>query len=154
MYGDFLHLAHGLEGYFDYEQGMSCAKAMNKPVFIDFTGHGCVNCREMEAAVWSDSRVLKRLREDFVIIALYVDDKKKLQESEWFTSTYDGKVKRTLGKKNADFQITKFKVNAQPYYALLDNDGNLLLKPKAYDLNPDNFVAFLDQALDEYSRRK
>jgi thiol:disulfide interchange protein DsbD len=153
-FGEFLHLAHGLDGYFDYEQGMACAKAMNKPVFIDFTGHGCVNCREMEAAVWSDPRVLQRLKNDFVIIALYVDDKSKLPESEWVTSSYDGKVKKTLGKKYSDFQITRFGVNAQPYYVLLNPDGEMLVQPKAYDLNPDNFVRFLDSALAEFSKKK
>lgn len=152
-FGEFLHLPHGLDGYFDYEQGMACAKALNKPVFIDFTGHGCVNCREMEAAVWSDPRVLARLQNEFVIIALYVDDKSKLPESEWVTSSYDGKVKKTLGKKYADFQITKFGVNAQPYYVLTDTEGELLVDPKAYDLNPDNFVRFLDEALEEFEKR-
>ncbi|WP_299579167.1 cytochrome c biogenesis protein CcdA [uncultured Sunxiuqinia sp.] len=152
-FGEFLHLPHGLNGYFDYEQGLACAKALNKPVFIDFTGHGCVNCREMEAAVWSDPRVLSRLQNEFVIIALYVDDKSKLPESEWVTSSYDGKVKKTLGKKYADFQITRFGVNAQPYYVLTDTDGELLVDPKAYDLNPDNFVDFLDRALEEFEKR-
>lgn len=152
-YDDFLHLPHGLEGYFDYEQGMACAKAQNKPVFIDFTGHGCVNCREMEANVWSDPRVLKHLREDFVIIALYVDDKTELPKKEWITSTYDGKVKKTLGKKYADFQITNYNVNAQPYYVLLDNNGEKLTLPKSYDLNPDNFVKFLEDGLAAYKSK-
>ena len=149
-YNEFLHLPHGLDGYYDFEQGMACAKAQNKPVFLDFTGHGCVNCREMEATVWSDPRVLERLKNEFVIIALYVDDKTALPESEWVTSAYDGKVKKTLGKKNADFQISRFGVNAQPYYVLLDPDGNLLVDPKAYDLNPNNFVDFLDEALTNF----
>ncbi|MGQ8337698.1 cytochrome c biogenesis protein CcdA [Sunxiuqinia sp. A32] len=151
-FSEFLHLPHGLEGYFDYEQGLACAKALNKPIFIDFTGHGCVNCREMEANVWSDPRVLERLKNDFVIIALYVDDKTKLPESEWITSSYDGKLKKTLGKKYADFQITRFGVNAQPYYVLLDNNGELLVEPKAYDLNPDNFVDFLDEGKKQFER--
>jgi len=153
-FGEYLHLPHGLEGYFDYEQGMACARKQNKPVFIDFTGHGCVNCREMEASVWSDPRVLERLRNNFVVIALYVDDKSTLPESEWVTSSYDGKVKKTLGKKYADFQITRYKVNAQPYYVLLDGKEQLLVKPKAYDLNADHFVEFLDSALVEFSKRK
>ncbi len=149
-YSAFLELPHGLEGYFDYEQGMACAKAQNKPIFIDFTGHGCVNCREMEATVWSDPRVLERLKNEFVIIALYVDDKTTLPENEWVTSTYDGKLKKTLGKKYADFQITRFGVNAQPYYVLLDTNEKLLVEPKAYDLNPDNFVKFLDEGIDSF----
>jgi len=153
-FGEFLHLPHGLEGYFDFEQGMACARKQNKPVFIDFTGHGCVNCREMEANVWSDPRVLERLRNNFVVIALYVDDKSNLPESEWVTSTYDGKVKKTLGKKYADFQITRYGVNAQPYYVLLDGKEQMLVQPKAYDLNADHFVDFLDAALVEFSKRK
>ena len=152
-FSDFLELPHGLEGYFDYEQGLQCAKAVNKPVFIDFTGHGCVNCREMEANVWSDPRVMERLRNDFVIIALYVDDKTTLPESEWITSTVDQKVKKTLGKKYADFQIAKFKVNAQPYYVLLDHDETLLTKPTARDLNPENFIDFLDKGIAEFKRK-
>jgi len=143
-YAGKLHLPHGLKGYFDFEQGLACAKAENKPIFIDFTGHGCVNCREMEANVWSDARVQKILREDYIIIALYVDDKQTLPESDWVTSTYDGKVKKTLGKKYADFQITRFGVNAQPYYVLLDGNEETLVEPRAYDLNADNFVQFLE----------
>lgn len=152
-YGEFLHLPHGLEGYFDYNQGMACAKKLNKPVFIDFTGHGCVNCREMEANVWSDPRVLERLKNNFVIIALYVDDKSNLPESDWITSTYDGKVKKSLGKKYADFQISRYGVNAQPYYVLLDGNEKMLVEPKAYDLNADHFVEFLDAALVEFRKR-
>jgi thiol:disulfide interchange protein DsbD len=149
-YSDFLHLPHGLQGFFDYEQGMAYARKVNKPVFIDFTGHGCVNCREMEANVWSDPRVLKRLMNDYVLIALYVDDKKELPEDEWVTSTYDGRLKKTIGKKNADFQISRFGVNAQPYYVLLDHDGKELTQPKAYDLDVDNFVKFLDEGLAKF----
>ena len=152
-YGDFLHLPHGLEGYFDYEQGMACARKTGKPVFIDFTGHGCVNCREMEANVWSDPRVLSRLKKDFIIIALYVDDKTLLPESEWITSSYDGKIKKTLGKKYADFQISRFKVNAQPYYVLIGHDGKMLVNPKAYDLKADNFVEFLDNGIAEFKKK-
>lgn len=151
-HGEILHLPHGLKGYFDYEQGLACAKQQNKPVFIDFTGHGCVNCREMEARVWSDPQVLKKLKDDFVVIALYVDDKTQLPESEWVTSKYDGKVKKTIGKKYADFQISRFNVNAQPYYVLLDTNGELLVPPKAYDLNVDNFIQFLDAGLKEFAK--
>ncbi|UXP33693.1 protein-disulfide reductase DsbD family protein [Reichenbachiella agarivorans] len=144
-YADFLHFPHGIQGYFDYEQALACAKEQNKPVFIDFTGHGCVNCREMEAKVWSDPMVLQRLNEDFVMLALYVDDKTDLPESEWVTSSYDGKIKKSIGKKNADFQIARLDNNAQPYYVILDTNGELLLPPKAYDLNIASFVEFLEQ---------
>jgi thiol:disulfide interchange protein DsbD len=153
-YADFLHLPHGLKGYFDYEQALKCAKEQDKPIFIDFTGHGCVNCREMEANVWSHPEVLKRLKENFIIVALYVDDKTELPENEWIVSSVDGKVKKTIGKKFADFQISRFKVNAQPYYVLLDHNGKLLTEPKAYDLNVDNFIRFLDKGIEEYHKRK
>ena len=153
-YADFLKLPHGLEGYFDYKQALACAKKQNKPIFIDFTGHGCVNCRQMEANVWSDPKVLQRLRENFIVTALYVDDKTDLPENEWITSKYDGKVKKSIGKKYADFQISRFDVNAQPYYVLLDTTGNLLTPPKAYDLNVENFVKFLDTALENFRKQQ
>ena len=149
-YADLFHLAHNLKGYFDYDQALAAAKATNKPNFIDFTGHGCVNCREMEANVWSDPRVKDMLRNDFVICALYVDDKTSLPENEWYTSTYDGKEKKTIGRKYADFQISKFGTNAQPYYCLIDHNGNLLMKPRAYDLDKDAFVAFLKDGIKNF----
>lgn len=150
-YNEFLKLPHGLEGYFDYKQALACAKKQNKPLFIDFTGHGCVNCREMESNVWSDPKVLKRLRENFIVVALYVDDKTELPENEWYTSKYDKKVKKSIGKQFADLQITRFNVNSQPYYVLLDTAGNLLAKPRAYDLNIDAFVNFLDDGMAKFS---
>ncbi|NOZ47961.1 MAG: DUF255 domain-containing protein [Chlorobi bacterium] len=152
-YSEFLHLPHGLEGYFDYDQALACAKEQNKPIFIDFTGHGCVNCREMEAKVWSDPKVLKILNNEFVIVALYVDDKTKLDKSEWITSSYDGKVKKTIGKKYSDFQISRFNVNAQPYYVLMDTEGKVLTSPKAYNLNVDDFIEFLNKGIEEFKNR-
>lgn len=98
--------------------------------------------------------MLERLKNDFVIIALYVDDKTALPQSEWITSTYDQKVKKTIGKKFADFQISRFGVNAQPYYVLLDPDQNLLTIPTARDLNPDHFIEFLDKGLSEFKARQ
>jgi thiol:disulfide interchange protein len=151
-YSEFLHLPHGLEGYFDYNQALACAKKQNKPIFIDFTGHGCVNCREMEANVWSSPQVLQRLRENFIVTALYVDDKTELPQNEWITSKYDGKVKKTLGKIYADLQITKYNVNSQPYYILLDTNGNLLATPRAYDLDVDAFVKWLDLGLETFKK--
>ena len=151
-YGDLLHLPHHLQGYFDYEQALECAKEQNKPLFIDFTGHGCVNCREMESRVWSDKEVLRRLNDEYVIVALYVDDKTLLPEEEWFTSAYDGKIKKTIGKKNADIQISRFNINAQPYYCLLDTDGNLLTEPTGYNLNISEFVNFLDKGIENFEK--
>lgn len=152
-HGNMLSLPHGLQGYFDYEQALACAKQQNKPLFIDFTGHGCVNCREMEARVWSDPKVLERLRNEYIVVALYVDEKTELPESEWYTSTYDNKVKKSIGKQNVDFQITRFNNNAQPYYVLLDTDETLLVPPKAYDLNVQNFVDFLDEGLNNFRNK-
>ncbi|XOV92515.1 MAG: protein-disulfide reductase DsbD family protein [Bacteroidota bacterium] len=149
-YANLLHWPHGLKGYFDYDQAINCAKQLDKPVFIDFTGHGCVNCREMEQRVWSDPTILKRLNEDFVLLALYVDDKTELPESEWYESAYDGRVKKSIGKQNADFQITRFNNNAQPFYVVLSPDEKLLSKPTAYDLNINNFAKFLDTSLEEF----
>ena len=150
-FADLFHLAHNLKGYFDYDQALACAKAQGKPIFIDFTGHGCVNCREMEANVWSDPRVKEMLRNDFIICALYVDDKTSLPKEDWYTSTYDGKEKKTIGRKYADFQISKFGTNAQPYYCLMDHNGNLLMKPRAYDLDKDAFVNFLKDGLKNFT---
>ncbi len=152
-YSDFLHLPLGLPGFFDLEQGLAYAQKVNKPVFIDFTGHGCVNCREMEARVWSDPRVTRMLHNDFVVIALYVDDKTDLPQNEWVKSTYDGKIKKTLGKKNADFQTSRFGINSQPYYVLMDLNQSMLNQPKTYDLNPDHFVDFLKDGLHEFKNR-
>jgi len=151
-YADFLHLPHGLNGYFDYKQALACARQQRKPLFIDFTGHGCTNCREMEARVWSDPQVLKRLKEDFVVVALYVDDKTELPENEWYESKYDKKIKRTIGKQNADLQIMNLNNNAQPFYVLVGNDERVLVSPKPYDLNVENFVKFLDEGKTKFSK--
>lgn len=149
-YADFLHLPHGLSGYFDYDQAIACAREQNKPLFIDFTGHGCTNCREMEANVWSDPQVLQRLREEYVVVALYVDDKTQLPESDWYTSSYDNKVKKTIGKQNADLQITRLNNNAQPFYVLVGKDERVLVSPYGYDLSAEKFVRFLDEGTRKY----
>ncbi|MFY0600898.1 MAG: thioredoxin family protein [Cyclobacteriaceae bacterium] len=152
LYSDILHWPYGLNGYFDYDQAIACAQSQGKPIFVDFTGHGCVNCREMEQRVWSDPKVLERLGDNFVLLALYVDDKTELPESDWYKSKHDGKLKKTIGKQNADFQIIAFENNAQPFYLILDEKGDLLVNPKAYDLNVDNFVRFLDGGFKAYSQ--
>ena len=144
-YADFLHLPHGLKGYFDYDQAIACAREQNKPLFIDFTGHGCTNCREMEAVVWSNPAVLQRLNNDFVVVALYVDDKTPLPKNEWITSKYDGKVKSTIGKRNADIQIANLENNAQPYYVLVGKDEKVLAWPYAYNRDPQKFTEFLER---------
>jgi thiol:disulfide interchange protein DsbD len=153
-YADVLKLPHGLSGYFDYDQALRVSKALKKPVFVDFTGHGCTNCREMENRVWSDQGVLSRLRENFVLVALYVDDKViEMPKEEWYTGK-NGREVKLLGKKNADLQTSQFGTNSQPYYVILDSDGKLLVSPKAYDLNVENFKKFLDAGLEEYKKLK
>jgi thiol:disulfide interchange protein len=145
-YSDVLKLPHGLKGYFEYKQALACAKAKNLPLFIDFTGHGCVNCRKMEANVWSDPQVLKRLRENYVVVALYVDDPTRVPEAQWVTSSFDGKIKKSIGAINADIQVTRFNNNAQPYYILLDPETEqLLANPVAFNQNIPEFVDFLDE---------
>jgi len=153
-FSDFLDMPHGLKGYFDYDQALACSKQNNKPIFLDFTGHGCVNCRKMEENVWSDPRALKLLKEKFIICVLYVDDKKELPEAEWITSKYDGQVKKTIGKKCADFEISRFNINAQPYSMLLDNKGDTLGKPIGYKSDPDIFISFLENGLKEFTNRQ
>lgn len=149
-YSDFLHLPHGLEGFFDYEEGMEYARAVGKPVMLDFTGHGCVNCREMEANVWSDPAVLSILSKDYVIIALYVDDKKELPENQWITDS-KGKVQKSIGKVNSAFQISKFGINAQPYYVLMDpRTGEMMVQPRSYNLDVSGFIKFLENGLSIY----
>jgi thiol:disulfide interchange protein DsbD len=144
-YSSFLHLPHGIKGYFDIRQAIACAREQNKPVFIDFTGHGCVNCRKMEANVWSHPDVLQRLKSDFVVVALYGDDKTELPEAQWFTSPYDGKLKKSVGKQNSDYQVRYFNSNTQPLYAILSPDGNPL-GTRSYDSDVPGFVRFLDGA--------
>ena len=141
-----LTLPHGLQGYFRLEDGLEAAKAQGKPLFVDITGHGCVNCREMEARVWSDPEVLRRLRDNFVIVALYTDDKTRLPESEWLT-TPAGKVLKSIGSVNSFIARSRFDVNAQPNYLILDADGNVLAGPRPYNLSVPAYIEFLDSAL-------
>ncbi len=150
-YSDFLEFPHGIEGFFDYKEALAYSKKVNKPIFIDFTGHGCVNCREMETRVWSDPRVLKILKEDYVVLALYADDKKELEESEWVV-TETGRTLKSLGKINSYFAMKKFNVNAQPYYFLLGSDEQYLTTPRGYNLDVDAFIAFLQAGLDNYKK--
>ncbi|MDD2303710.1 MAG: protein-disulfide reductase DsbD family protein [Prolixibacteraceae bacterium] len=152
-YADRLKLPHGLQGYFDYDQALKVSKELNKPIFVDFTGHGCTNCREMENRVWSDPTVLKRLRENFVLLALYVDDKViEMPKEEWYTNK-DGREVKLLGKKNSEIQTSKFGTNSQPYYVILDGEGTLLVSPRAYDLNIEAFNQFLDAGVEAFNKK-
>ncbi len=146
-YKDIIHSPHGIKGYYDYEQGLKCAKSQNKPVFIDFSGHGCVNCRKMEENVWNEPEVLKRLKNDYIVIQLYTDDRTELPEEEWTPGeeSYDGRVKKELGEKWGDMQIRRFGRNSQPQYVLLGPDGEKLIKEtRGFDLDVEAYVEFLD----------
>ena len=137
--------------YTDYEEGMAAAKAQGKPVLIDFTGFGCVNCRKMEAAVWTDPTVADLLTKDYVLISLYVDDKQPLRESFDVTDANGNtKTLRTVGAKWSWLQSTKFGANAQPFYVVLDNDGQPLSGSRAYDEDITGYVNFLKKGLDNY----
>lgn len=152
-YGDVLELPHGLEGFFDLTEAKAYAAEVDKPIFLDFTGHGCVNCREMEARVWSDSRVLDILKNDYVIVALYADDKLKVAEQDWVV-TDTGKVLKTLGKINSYYALKTYGVNAQPYYVLLGQNGEPLVEPRSYDLSVEGFINFLQSGVEAYKNGK
>ena len=151
-YGDVLELPYGLQGFFDLEEAEAYAKKVGKPLFVDFTGHGCVNCREMEARVWSDERVLDLLRNEYVIVALYADDKLPVDEADWVT-TDAGKVLKTLGKINSYYALKTYGVNAQPYYVLQGKEGQPLVEPRGYNLDVDAFVDFLQRGVEAYKNK-
>lgn len=144
-HADFLHLPHGLTGYFDYKQALEESRKQNKPIFIDFTGHACVNCRKMEEYVWAKPEVLKRLQNDFIIVSLYADERKELPESEWYTSPRDGKIKKTIGEQNQDLQISKYNFSAQPQYVVIDANENQLSGSAFFDTDEQKFIEFLDK---------
>lgn len=152
-HADFLHLPHGLTGYFDYKQALEESKKQNKPIFIDFTGHACVNCRKMEEYVWAKPEVLKRLQNDFIIVSLYADERKELPEPEWYTSKRDGKVKKTIGEQNHDLQITKYNFSAQPQYVVIDGDEKQLSGPNFFDTDEQKFVEFLDAGKSAFNKK-
>lgn len=143
-YSDFLHLPHGLNGYFDYKEALAASKATGKPIFVDFTGHACVNCRKMEEYVWAKPEVLKRLQNDFIILSLYVDERFELPENEWYTSERDGKLKKTIAQQNSDLQISKYHFSAQPQYLVIDGNEKQLSGPRFFDTDEAAFVKFLD----------
>jgi len=151
-YSEIFHAPLGLDAFFDYDEGLVYAKKMNKPVFIDFTGHACVNCRKMEASVWPDKEVLSRLSNDYVVIQLYVDDKTDLAAAEQTVSKYSGKKIETIGNKWSDLQASRFNANSQPFYVLLDTKGNLLVQPQGADYDPASFTKYLDSGLQAFKK--
>ena len=147
-YSDILELPHNMNGFFDYNEAKEYAQKTNKPMLLDFTGHGCVNCRDIEARVWSDEKVRDIINNKYVLVSLYVDDKTLLPEQSWFISQYDGRIKKTIGKQNADFQITRFNNNAQPYYLVINPfSEEIVYQPWGYELNVKKYIDNLNKGI-------
>ncbi len=150
-HSDILKLPYNLKGFFDYKEALDYSKRKNKPMLLDFTGHGCVNCRDIESRVWPDDRVRDFLNNKYVLVSLYVDDKTQLSEKNWYVSTYDSKVKKTLGKQNPDFQITRFNNNAQPFYVVIDPySEKIVYRPWGYELDIDSYINHLSNGIKEF----
>ncbi|MCY7408876.1 MAG: thioredoxin family protein [Chitinophagales bacterium] len=144
----------GLDLYFDFDEALAKAKKENKPLFVDFTGWGCVNCRKMEKSVWPNPQVLKLLKEDYITASLYIDDKTTLPQNEHYFSKALNKEVKTLGDRNFDIQYANYKIGAQPYYVLLDVNGNLLTQPRGYTSDIQTYVSFLKEGLTEFNKRQ
>ena len=150
-YSDILKLPYNLKGFFDYEEALIYSKKNNKPMLLDFTGHGCVNCRDIESRVWPDQRVRDYLNNKYVLVSLYVDDKTQLPEKDWYISSYDSKIKKTIGKQNADFQITRFNNNAQPFYVVIDPfSEKIVYRPWGYELNVESYITHLENGINKF----
>ena len=147
-----LYQAHEVRAkYLNYEEGMTAAKAQGKPVLIDFTGYGCVNCRKMEAAVWTDPDVARILNNDYILISLFVDDKTPLPEHIQVTEENgQQRTLRTVGDKWSYLQRSKFGTNAQPFYVAINPDGYPLTAPAVYDENSSKYLDFLKEGLTYY----
>lgn len=151
-YADIFHAPPGINAWFDYNQAMAVGKKEGKPVMIDFTGWGCVNCRKMEEYIWSDPEVSEVLNEKYILVSLYVDDRTPLPPSEQYVSKVTGKMIRTLGNKLADFETTYLKANSQPYYVLLNNDGKLLAPASGSNFDKASYLQWLNQGLETYKK--
>jgi thiol:disulfide interchange protein DsbD len=143
---------HGILVFHDYEQGLAYAKEIGKPVLLDFTGHACVNCRKMEDFVWSKPEILAVLKEQVVLISLYVDDKRELPKAAQYVSKETGKEIITIGNKWSDYQITRYKNNAQPYYVVLDTDGKDISKPIGYTPDADAYKKWLEEGISNFKK--
>jgi thiol:disulfide interchange protein DsbD len=141
---------HGIITFTDYEEGLAYAKKVNKPIMLDFTGFACVNCRKMEINVWSDERVLNHLKNDVVLISLYVDDKRELPKNEQFISKSTGSEIVTIGDKWTDFVITRYKTNTQPYYVLTDLKEQKLNEPISYTPDIKEYLAWLKDGISKF----
>ena len=145
---------HNLNCFHDYEEGLAYAKEVGLPVMLDFTGWACVNCRKMEEQVWAEAPVLQRMRDNVVLISLYVDEKKELPEDEQYVSPTTGKKIKTVGNKWSDFQIKDYKSNSQPYYVMIDHNEKQLTESASYDPDVEKFVDWLDRGTAEFEKTK
>lgn len=148
-YADFIHMPLGLEGYREYNQALACAQKTQKPLLVEFTGHGCANCKEMASKVLSQPEVASFIMEHFIFTALYVDERHELPEREWYTSPRDNQLKKTIGKQNQDLQATKFNSAGQPNLFVVSPDGAILAGPLGRELDTQKFLDFLKGALAE-----
>lgn len=153
-YSEIFHAPLNMDVHFDYEEGLERAKAEGKPVLIDFTGHACVNCRQMEAAVWPDKEVYRILTQEYIVIQLYVDDKTELLPEEQYVSSFSGKKIRTIGNKWSDVQASKFNSNSQPYYVMMDPfTEEVMITPKGADYNAESYAAYLMKGVNAFKER-
>jgi len=153
-YSETLHTAYGVNAYFDYKQAFECAKSQDKPLILYFTGHSCANCKRMQAEIWGNKAIAEKFNNEFVMTALYVDEKTiEVPVEEQYTSSNDGKLKKTLGEVNADIQIVNFGRNTQPYYVIISPEGKVLTDPKSYCTDADEFIKFLNDGLAEYNKK-
>ena len=143
---------HGIIAFHDYEDGLAYAKKVGKPILLDFTGHACVNCRKMEDFVWSKPEILSILKDKVVLVSLYVDDKRKLPKEEQYVSKETGKEIVTIGNKWSDYQITRYKNNAQPYYIILDSDGNDITQQIGYTPDADEYKKWLEDGISKFKK--
>jgi thiol:disulfide interchange protein len=142
----------GLNEWYDMEQAKQVSKELNKPILIDFTGWFCANCRKMEADVWSDAGVHKRLANDFILLELYVDEKNELPVNEQKISSFSGKKIKTIGNKWSDYEASEFNVNSQPYYVIINAKGEVLVPPQGANYNVQNYIEFLDSGKAAYEK--
>ncbi|MHB1279186.1 MAG: protein-disulfide reductase DsbD family protein, partial [Bacteroidia bacterium] len=154
LHADLLHIPMGLPGYFDYDQGLAAVKQLNKPAFLDFTGHSCANCRKMEEEVWPTPEVASRLREKVIVVSLYTDEKRELPEAKWYTSERDGRVKKTVGAQNLDREVHQYGENAQPMYFIVDAEGKVLSQFNGYKNDPKKFAEFIDKGVAAFYAQK
>ena len=143
---------HDLIAFEDYEKGLAYAKSVNKPILLDFTGYACVNCRKMEDFVWSKPEILSILKDQVVLVSLYVDDKRELPKEEQYVSKETGKEIVTIGNKWSDYQITRYKNNAQPYYIILDSDGNDITQQIGYTPNAEEYKKWLEEGISKFKK--